>query len=527
MIADTLKRLTPREQPIAEPAEPSFAEESLESLRNGLIAALNMVLLALLFREVIGPAFASVNVQETVMSTLAKLLLFTLPYVSYIAGVIVAKRYVWKDNARALALALLSTALLFIVVSGIQFVFHQGAFSPRSSLQFTGVQTDEGILVESVEENGASAEADIRPGDVIIAIRRDAVTLSDLNRQIGQAQEGDAMRLRFIREGEELQATARIVREAQANLPDLLPYFGIALLFSVIVLIIPGRWTPYLILFTLLSPMLIGYVWVIIATFSFRTEGLFPLDAQDNIGGWTLENWESIIQGNIEGMTFNIWAITLNSLLIAVTMTVTILLVSSMAGYALSRMNFPGRRSFLSFTLILHGFPAVTLLIPIFFVLLNLAQIPLLGKLIGFNTIGGIALVMVAFQLPLGVWLMKGFFDNIPWDMERSALIDGASRWRTYWEILLPQIRPGLLALGIFAFISGWNAYIIPATYSIGSSVNNLPVFLNELNSETAPVDWNQVAAVGLFQLIPVFIFFIFAQEYLLNIYAGGTKGSS
>ena len=189
--------------------------------------------------------------------------------------------------------------------------------------------------------------------------------------------------------------------------------------------------------------------------------------------------------------------------------------------------TFLGRRFFLSFTLILHGFPAITLLIPIFFVLLRLGDIPLIGDFIGFNTIGGIALVMVAFQLPLGVWLMKGFFDNIPWDMERSALIDGASRFRTYWEILLPQIRPGLLALGIFAFIGGWNAYIIPATYSIGSGVSNLPVFLEELIDATAPVDWNQVAAVGLFQLIPIFIFFIFAQEYLLNIYAGGTKGSS
>jgi inositol-phosphate transport system permease protein len=106
-------------------------------------------------------------------------------------------------------------------------------------------------------------------------------------------------------------------------------------------------------------------------------------------------------------------------------------------------------------------------------------------------------------------------------------LIDGASRFRTYWQILLPQIRPGLLALGIFAFISGWNAYIIPATYSIGAGFNNLPVFINDLIDETAPVNWNQVAAVGLFQLIPIFVFFIFAQEYLLNIYAGGTKGSS
>ena len=120
-------------------------------------------------------------------------------------------------------------------------------------------------------------------------------------------------------------------------------------------------------------------------------------------------------------------------------MMVLVLLVSSMAGYALSRMNFPGRKTFLSLTLILHGFPAVTLLIAIFFVLRNIGKVPVVGDYFGFNTRGGIALVMVAFELPLGVWLMKGFFDNIPWDMERSALIDGASRWRTFWRILLPN----------------------------------------------------------------------------------------
>jgi inositol-phosphate transport system permease protein len=208
-------------------------------------------------------------------------------------------------------------------------------------------------------------------------------------------------------------------------------------------------------------------------------------------------------------------------------MTVASLFICSLTGYALSRMSFPGRRAFLSMTLVLHGFPAVTLFIPIFLVLINLGKIPLIGQFLGYNTTGGIALVMIAFELPLGVWLMKGFFDTISWDMERSALIDGASRWRTFLEIILPQIRPGLLALGIFSFIGGWNAYLIPATYSVGTGLATLPVFIRQLTGELNPVNWNQVAAVGIFQLIPIFIFFIFAQEYLLNIYAGGTKGSA
>ena len=211
-----------------------------------------------------------------------------------------------------------------------------------------------------------------------------------------------------------MQETVRVSIESDKQIGALLPSLVFALVFTAVIVFLPGHWAPYIALVGLLAPLLVGYFWVIIATFSFRTEGLIPLDGKDNFGGFTLENWESIFVGNISGLEFNIWPILMTSLSIAVIMTFVVLLVSSMAGYALSRMNFPGRRFFLSFTLILHGFPAITLLIPIFIVLLRLGDLPLVGDLIGFNTAGGIAMVMVAFQLPLGLWLMKGFFDNIP-----------------------------------------------------------------------------------------------------------------
>ncbi len=509
------------------PVAPPIRRDLLEALQTGAISMAVMLIAAIFFSRIIGPLFTLGNVEETVTDVLSRLLLLVMPYVAYIAAASVARRYTYIDTARALGLAFTTTLALFSVVSAGHYVSDTGVFAPRPALQMTLVQSDAGIRVESVVAGGAADLAGIQAGDVITAIRRDPVDLQAFNRRVSQSLEGDPLRLRFIRGDEELQETVRIVLLSGKHFNALLPGLAFALAFTAIIVFLPGQWAPYIALVGLLSPLLIGYFWVIVATFSFRTEGLVPLDGNDNFGGLTLKNWESIFVGNIAGLEFNIVPIFMTSLAIAVVMTFIVLLVSSMAGYALSRMNFPGRRFFLSFTLILHGFPAITLLIPIFFVLLRLGDIPFIGELIGFNTIGGIALVMVAFQLPLGVWLMKGFFDNIPWDMERSALIDGASRWRTYWEILLPQIRPGLLALGIFAFIGGWNAYIIPATYSIGSGVSNLPVFLEELIDATAPVDWNQVAAVGLFQLIPIFIFFIFAQEYLLNIYAGGAKGTS
>ena len=277
---------------------------------------------------------------------------------------------------------------------------------------------------------------------------------------------------------------------------------------------------PYILLTISIMPVVIGYAWLIIATFSYRTEGLLPIDAEGNVGGFTLRNWSFLSNPAI-------WRVTFNSFMIAMAMVVGVGFISSLAAYALSRMNFSGRKGFLSLTLLLHAFPSVTLLIAIFFVLNSISKIPVLGTRIGYNTVGGVALVMVALELPLGIWLMKGFFDNLSWDMERAALIDGASRFRVWWEIIIPLIKPGLAALAIFTFLSGWSAFLIPFTFTVGTKVANLPVFLRQMMSDTAPTNWNAIAALGLFQLIPVMIFFIFTQEMLLSIYSGGTKGGT
>jgi len=270
---------------------------------------------------------------------------------------------------------------------------------------------------------------------------------------------------------------------------------------------------PYLILVLSILPMFLGYFWLVLSSFSTRTEGL------KLTGNLTLENFVFLRETPF-GLNYpSIWRVTFNTFLIASFMTVTVVLVSSLAGYALSRLNFPGRRSFLSLTLILHAFPSVTLLIGIFFVLRALGL---------YNTILGVGLVMVGFEIPFGIWLMKGFFDNVSWDMERAALIDGASRLQVWWQIILPTIKPGMAALALFAFISGWNAWLIPKTFTIGAGRQaTLSVYLQNFLGETTAIDWGAVTAVGLFQLIPVAIFFIFTQDLLLSMYAGGSKGGA
>ena len=284
----------------------------------------------------------------------------------------------------------------------------------------------------------------------------------------------------------------------------------------------------YFVLIVLSALILVGFLWLFITSFSIRTEGLRSL-------GWTLRNWSFLWESPFGPQYPSIWWVTLNTLLMSLIMTVMVVVVSSMAGYALSRMKFAGRKSFLSLTLILHAFPSVTLLIPIYFVLIWVSKIPVIGRGVpllgglGYNTIGGVALVMVAFQLPFGIWVMKGFFDNISWDMERSALIDGASRFKVWWQIMMPNIKPGIAALAIFSFITGWNAYLIPLTFTAGRSGKSavLSLYLQNFISESVMTEWNAVAAVGLFQLIPVVIFFLFTQHALLNIYGGGKKGGA
>ncbi|MPZ52335.1 MAG: ABC transporter permease subunit [Acidimicrobiia bacterium] len=288
-----------------------------------------------------------------------------------------------------------------------------------------------------------------------------------------------------------------------------------------------ATWAPIVIMSLISVPVVLGYLWLIVSTLSDRTHGLIPVDSAGNFGGFTMRNWSFLWEDP------SIWRITLNTFLLAVGLTVGVVAVSSMAGYALSRLKFPGRRPLLAGMLILHAFPSVTLLISIFFVLRWLRDVPIIGSDIpligglGYNTVGGVILVSVALQLPLGIWLMKGFFDGVSWDMERAALIDGCSRFQGWWKVVLPAVRPGIAALAVFAFIVGWGSFIIPYTYLVDPTNNVIAVYLNDLLGATSPVNYGSVAAIGLFQLVPVLVFFFFTQEYLLNIFAGGAKGGA
>ena len=273
--------------------------------------------------------------------------------------------------------------------------------------------------------------------------------------------------------------------------------------------ILPPRWRIFLIALGIIAlPIVIGLVWILLTALFDRVHGLIP---QAGLGR---ENWRFLWQGSLSGRP-TIWVALLNSLLFSATVALIEVLVSAMAAYAIARMRFPLRRAYLGFALMLHAFPAISLIIAIFFIL----------RLLGlFDTLIGVILVKASLELPLGIWLMKGFFDNLSWEMEMAALVDGASRWTVFWRIALPLVRPGILALGTFALLSAWGEFILPFTLIVSGRSWTLALYLQSFTSE-AFVDFGLMAAVGLFYALPVILFFLLGQRYLLNIYSGGVKG--
>ncbi len=212
----------------------------------------------------------------------------------------------------------------------------------------------------------------------------------------------------------------------------------------------------------------------------------------------------------------NVWHAFGNSVLLAGSQTVIVVTVASLAGYYLSRFQFPGRASMLRSLLVLHAFPVLTLIVPLF---LMLYYIGLLDSLFG------VVLVLVAFELPFAIFIMKGFFDAVPWDIEMSALTDGASRRQAFLRVVLPQVTNGMLAVSVFTFIRGWEEYIFVLTFLIRNTNWTMSLYMFYVRDDVMGVDYGVVSAVGVFYLVPSLVLYLAAQRYLMQMSIGGVKG--
>ncbi len=213
----------------------------------------------------------------------------------------------------------------------------------------------------------------------------------------------------------------------------------------------------------------------------------------------------------------SVWLAARNSLFIAGMQTLIVCVVSSLAAYYISRFKFPLRNSMLRTLLVLHAFPTMTLIIPMFLVLWRIGLL---------DSLWGVMLVLVGFELPFAIFIMKGFFDAVPWEIEMSALADGATRRQAFVKVVLPQVTNGMIAVGVFTFIRGWEEYIFMFTFLIKNTNWTMSLYMFFVIEENSlGIDFGLVSAVAVFYVLPAFVLYAVAQKYLLQMNIGGVKG--
>ncbi|WP_107082029.1 carbohydrate ABC transporter permease [Streptomyces caatingaensis] len=206
----------------------------------------------------------------------------------------------------------------------------------------------------------------------------------------------------------------------------------------------------------------------------------------------------------------------LNSLVVVAGSLAGTMLLGSMAAYVLARFDFPGNR-FVYF-LFVGGmsFPIILALVPLFFVMKNMQLL---------NTYHGLILVYIAYSLPFTVFFLTGFFRTLPTSVAEAALIDGASHTRTFFQVMLPMAKPGLISVGIFNFLGQWNQYLLPAVLNIGDENKKLlPQGLVALAaSQRYKGDWSGLFAGLVMAMLPVLAAYIVFQR---QVQAGLTAGA-
>lgn len=212
-------------------------------------------------------------------------------------------------------------------------------------------------------------------------------------------------------------------------------------------------------------------------------------------------------------MPFAMYAV--NSLLVATIATVLTLLFGSLAAFAFSRFQFPGKNIFLLILLLSQMLPGASVIVPLFQLLTTIGL---------YDTIIGLALTHTAVLLPFVIWLLYGFFCCIPREVEDAALIDGCSRLGALWKVLLPLALPGLGGTAMFAFLGSWNEFFFSLILTNSDTTRTIPVGIGLFVGEFQDV-WNQMSAAAvLFSIPPLLVFLLMRKTFVKGLVAGAIK---
>jgi len=247
-------------------------------------------------------------------------------------------------------------------------------------------------------------------------------------------------------------------------------------------------------------------VWTSVASVS-------PHPGTGQVDGWGFGNYVTLAHYQA-----GIGQYLTNSGIVSGLTVVLTLLVSTLGGYAFARFRFPGRNLLFMLTLAILMVPYATLLIPLY-VLLN--------KLGLQNSLVGVALVLTMFQLPFSTFMMRISFESVPRELDDAAMVDGCSAFTALWRVLLPAVRPGLITVGLFAFLAAWNDFMAPLILINDTNRMTLPLAVSNLRVQVQGViDYGATEAGVVVLALPcVLLFLVLQRHYVRGFMSGALKG--